>query len=162
RSNITGVCILGKGQGDREYVACCYGTGCCKNIAGHVQDYDHFHVGLLSLPHVAERAHNQEEYQYGSDASKGAYEQVSENRNSGCLRNNKSKDDTNDQSTNDTFDQTDAVPFANDVFNCLHLFSQIFRVTISASSLSSKFWILVHQYVNNAKYYYTRKQKICK
>ena len=60
---------------------------------------------------MTECTHNQEEYQKRSDSFQSSDEHGSENRDYGCLRNNKTKNQTNDQSADDSFDQADAVPF---------------------------------------------------
>ena len=66
---------------------------------------------MLTRLHVAECTHNQEEYQKRGDSFQCSDEHGSENRDYGCLRNNKTKNQTNDQSADDPFDQADAVPF---------------------------------------------------
>ena len=60
---------------------------------------------------MTECTHNQEEYQKRSNAFKGSDEHGSKDRDYGCLRNNKTKDQSDDQAADDTFDQADAVPF---------------------------------------------------
>ena len=62
---------------------------------------------------MAERAHNQKEYQNRSNAFKGSDEHGSKDRDYGCLRNNKTKNQADDQSTDDTLDQADVVPLFN-------------------------------------------------
>ena len=44
-------------------------------------------------------------------------ELITENGDHRCLRDRKSENDTNDQTTYDTLDQVDAVPFLNQVFH---------------------------------------------
>ena len=94
-----------------------YRNECCQQISEHIQDHDRGHVGVLPFAHVAQRAHDKEKYEHGRDAAERPNEQITENGNSGCLRNNKAKDDTNDQADNDTFYKADAVPFFDCVFH---------------------------------------------
>ena len=48
---------------------------------------------------------------------KNTDEQITENGDHRCLRDRKSENDTNDQTTDDTLDQVDAVPFLNQFFH---------------------------------------------
>ena len=136
RRYVAGVSVVCESKHDREDVACDHGTGRCQHVTCHIEDNDHLHICLLTFSHMAQSAHNQEEYQNRSDSPQGSDEQISEDGDTSCLWNNKSKDDTNDQSTDDPFYQTDAVPFLKNIFNCLHCTSQIL---LSATSLSSRF-----------------------
>ena len=66
---------------------------------------------------MAQRAHYQEEHQKRSNSTESTDEQIAENGDHSCLRDRKSENDTNDQTTDDTLDQVDAVPFLNQVFH---------------------------------------------
>ena len=66
---------------------------------------------------MAQSAHYQEEHQKRGNSTESTDEQITENGDHRCLRDRKSENDTNDQTTYDTLDQVDAVPFLNQVFH---------------------------------------------
>ena len=104
RRYVAGVSVVCESKHDREDVACDHGTGRCQHVTCHIEDNDHLHICLLTFSHMAQSAHNQEEYQKRGDSFQCSDEHGSENRDYGCLRNNKTKNQTNDQSADDPFD----------------------------------------------------------
>ena len=58
-----------------------------------------------------------EEHQKRSNSTKSTDEQITENGDHRCLRDRKSENDTNDQTTDDALDQVDAFQFLNQIFS---------------------------------------------
>ena len=82
-----------------------------------VQYHDKRHVRFLAFCHAAKGTHNQEEYKKRCDSAKCSDEQISENGDCGRLWENKSQSNSDDQTADNAFDQTDVVPFLNQIFH---------------------------------------------
>ena len=62
------------------YMACKYGGERGQQVTQQVEDNDKLHIRFLAFPHVAQSAHNKEEYQDRSYPLQCSDEQVAQNR----------------------------------------------------------------------------------
>ena len=123
-TNTTGSgCFRGgfcQSNGDRKEKACGYRHTSGEKCAQQIKKYDPFHITLFSLFLIGEGSHYKEQHKNRSNGPESADKKISEQGNHGNLRYRKSEYESDDQSADDSFNQTDLIPFFNKLFHFHH------------------------------------------